>query len=85
MLAWGFERVMPVPLISLAQVFMLSESMEEALPAEGLSPLPDDLTPKQRFTDEHLRLHLPVAKAFGLQDFGCCVGRSRSPDYATGH
>lgn len=74
-LAWAFERAMPVPLISSAQVFMLSENMEEALPADSVSPLPDDLVPRQCFTDEHIKAHLPEAKAFGFQDFGCCVSR----------
>jgi uncharacterized protein YbjT (DUF2867 family) len=74
-LAWCFERLMTVPLISSAQVFMLSESMEEARPADSVSPLPDDLVPRQLFTDEHIRAHLPEAKGFGLRDFGCCVSR----------
>jgi NADH dehydrogenase len=75
LLAAVFERIMPVPLISSAQVFMLSESMEEALPANSVSPLPEDLLPRQRFTDEHIQAHLPAAKGFGLGDFGCGVAR----------
>jgi hypothetical protein len=66
---------MPVPLITAAQVFKLSESMEEALPANSVSPLPEDLLPRQRFTDEHIQAHLPAAKGFGLGDFGCGVAR----------
>ena len=68
-MAWGFEDVMPIPLISSAQVFMLSENMEAALPRGNVSPLPDDLKPRQRFTDAHILKHLPEPKAFDAHDF----------------
>lgn len=69
-LAQIFERVMPIPLISSAQVFMLSETMEQALPVGSTTPLPDDLKPSQRFTDAQIQKHLPEPKPFGLHDFG---------------
>jgi NADH dehydrogenase len=75
-LASLFERLMPIPLISSAQVFMLSENMETALPRGSTAPLPDDLKPRQRFTDEQVRSHLPAPKAFGLHDFGIQVSSS---------
>ncbi|RYX85418.1 NAD-dependent epimerase/dehydratase family protein [bacterium] len=69
-LASIFERLMPIPLISSAQVFMLSENMEQALPKGSTTPLPDDLKPRQRFTDAQVSQHLPTPKSFGLHDFG---------------
>ena len=67
MLAWLFERTMTVPLISSAQVFMLSESMTEPLPSAVA--LPEDLIPQTPFEDAWIRARLPEAKPFGLQDF----------------
>ncbi|BCM90195.1 putative protein [Abditibacteriota bacterium] len=75
-LAQIFERLMPIPLISSAQVFMLSENMEQALPPGSTTALPDDLKPSQRFTDDHVRRHLPPPKAFGLHDFGLKLSSS---------
>lgn len=69
-LAMVFERLMPVPLISSAQVFMLSENMVQSLPVGAASPLPGDLRPRHRFSDEQVRAGLPEAKAFGARDFG---------------
>ncbi len=69
-LSYAFERIMPVPLISSAQVFMLSENMESALPQGSTSPLPPDLQPQTRFCDAQIQKHLPEPKGFGLSDFG---------------
>lgn len=69
-LAGLFERFMPVPLISAAQVFMLSENIVQSLPLGVASPLPDDLLPRRKFSDEQVRAGLPGAKAFGADDFG---------------
>jgi len=68
-LAWFFEHTMPVPLISSAQVFMLSENMTE--PATPCDALPDDLAPQTRFEDSWIRARLPKPQAFGLRDFRC--------------
>ncbi len=72
--AWFLERLMRVPLISLAQVRILSEGLVEAAPA--CSEVPDDLKPRIRFTDEQIRRGLPQAKPFQCADFRCCLARS---------
>ena len=71
-LAWVFERTMTIPLISSAQVFMLSETMVEAKP--GCAELPGDLKPATRFTDEVVAARLPEREAFGRKDFECALG-----------
>ncbi len=73
-LAQIFERLMPIPLISSAQVFMLSEPVESALPVGVASPLPADLVPRTRFADAQVRAHLPEPKGFGMGDFGLRAG-----------
>ena len=73
-LAWGFERAMSVPLISSAQVFMLSEGIVEVAPFGD--ELPADLQPRTMFTDDWIGARLPAAKGFGLKDLRCRVGRS---------
>ena len=42
-LAWGFERVMKVPLVSIAQVRILAQGAFQPLP--GCGTLPERLTP----------------------------------------
>jgi NADH dehydrogenase len=74
-LAWFFEHTMAVPLISSAQVFMLSEGITEAMPA--CDSLPDDLSPKTMFEDQSIRERLPEAKSFELNDFRCCARLAR--------
>jgi NADH dehydrogenase len=73
LLAWFFERTMAIPLISSAQVFMLSETMVEPLPP--CSELPPDLMPTTRFRDEQLLDRLPEPKPFGRSDFRCFAGK----------
>ncbi len=68
-LAWGFERAMSVPLISSAQVFMLSEGIVQVAPWGD--ELPADLRPQTRFEDELVRARLPIAKGFGREDLRC--------------
>jgi nucleoside-diphosphate-sugar epimerase len=72
-LAWIFERTLTIPLISSAQVFMLSETMVEPLPK--CSDLPRDLTPTTHFKDEQLIDRLPEAKPFGRSDFRCFAAK----------
>jgi hypothetical protein len=60
------ERVMTVPLISLAQVRMLEEEVVEPLRAPDC--LPDDLTPSTPFNDASIRAELPDAGRFRLGD-----------------
>jgi len=70
-LARALEATMKIPLVSLAQVRILSEGIVEALPACGM--LPADLLPSTRFSDEQIRRGLPEAKAFGRNDLRCCA------------
>ena len=66
-LAWVLERVMPIPLVSMAQVRMLAEGIAE--PAPGCDPLPPDLQPARRFTDDQIRRGLPEAGSGGIRGF----------------
>lgn len=70
-LAWFFEHMMTVPLISSAQVFMLSEGITEAVPTCDF--VPDDLAPQTLFDDERIRERMPAAKPFDFNDFRCCA------------
>jgi hypothetical protein len=63
---WFCEQTMTVPLVSLAQVRILSEGVVEPLPA--CDEVPEDLKPRRHFTDEQIQAGLPEAKAFGLAD-----------------
>ncbi len=66
---WFCERTMIIPLVSLAQVRILSEGVVEPLPS--CPGVPDDLKPKLAFTDDQIRAGLPEAKAFGPKDCLC--------------
>ncbi len=68
-LAWGFEHAMSVPLISSAQVFMLSEGITQVAPFGN--ELPADLLPQTLFEDAWIAARLPAAKGFGLEDLRC--------------
>lgn len=68
--AWVLERVMTIPLISTAQVRILSEGIVEAAPA--CEALPEDLQPRTHFTERQIRRGLPEPKPFQLSDFRCC-------------
>ncbi len=56
-LAFFSERFMPKPLITKSQVQMLADGISQPT-LESIS-LPDDLTPKTRFTEEQIRKGLP--------------------------
>jgi len=73
--AWFCERTMRIPLISIAQVRILSEGVVEPLAA--CKDLPPDLKPVRPFTPEQIRAGLPEAKAFGLADCRGSIFRSR--------
>jgi uncharacterized protein YbjT (DUF2867 family) len=78
--AWLCEQTMRVPLISLAQVRILSEGVVEPLPA--CDGVPDDLKPRRSFAEEQIRAGLPDAKAFGWSDcrwFGSKSGDGPTP------
>ena len=72
-LAWVLERVMPIPLVSRAQVRMLAEGI--AQPAPPCNALPADLLPQTRFTEAQIRRGLPVriGRMVG-HSFLCCIG-----------
>jgi hypothetical protein len=70
-LARTLVATMKIPLVSLAQVRILSEGNAEALPACGT--LPADLLPSTRFSDEQIRRGLPEASAFSRKDLRCCA------------
>lgn len=56
-LAFVSERFMPKPLITKSQVQMLADGISKATPESV--PLPDELKPKTRFTEEQIRKGLP--------------------------
>ena len=71
LLARVAEWTMKVPLVARAQVRILSEGVVE--PALPCDPLPADLVPTRRFTDEQIRKGLPEPGAFGLRDLRWCA------------
>ena len=73
-LAWIWEQLMVIPLVSVAQVRMLSEGIAEPLPP-CKSP-PNGLRPCTPFTLEQIRKHLPEPERFSLKDLRLrCIGR----------
>jgi NADH dehydrogenase len=69
-LGWLVEKVMVTPLISLAQVRILSEGLAEATPP--CDPLPPDLAPTIPFSEEQIRQGLPAAGRFTWKDMRWC-------------
>jgi len=69
-LGWCLEWMMAVPMVSVAQVRMLIEGLAE--PASPCDPMPPELAPKMRFSEENIRRGLPVAGPFQLRDLRCC-------------
>lgn len=65
-LAFGLERTMRVPLIALAQVRILSESLVEATGV--VDELPPDLQPRIAFDRAAIRTRLPRLERFGFSD-----------------
>lgn len=70
-LAWGFERVMNIPLVSIAQVRILAEGAFQPLP--GCGTLPERLTPKTHLHREQIQKGLPPARRLGLRDLRFCT------------
>lgn len=66
LIAWVAERLMQIPLISVAQVRMLAEGIVK--PTGACDPLPEDLVPTRRFTDEQIRQGLPEPGPFSRRD-----------------
>jgi hypothetical protein len=69
-LGWCLERIMKVPLVSVAQVRMLSEGLAEAVPP--CDAMPDSLDPRIRFTKAQIRKGLPAPGPFTWRDLRCC-------------
>lgn len=65
------ESTMKVPLVARAQVRILSEGVVE--PATVCDPLPKDLLPVRRFSQEQIREGLPEPGPFGVHDLRCCA------------
>lgn len=68
-LATVLESTMTIPLVSIAQVRILSEGFET--PHGSCEPLPPDLLPTKMFTPEQIRKGLPEPGPFGLKDLRC--------------
>ena len=66
------EALMKIPLVSRAQVRILSEGIVE--PAGPCEDLPKDLSPATPFTLEEIRRRLPDPGPFGLGDLRFCRG-----------
>lgn len=64
--AWCFERLMTIPLVSIAQVRILSEGVSEASPP--FTTLPADLAPATPFSEAAIRPELPPLGPFSLRD-----------------
>ena len=74
-LAWAAEKTMKIPLTSIAQVRILSESLVDPLPAAD--QLPADLLPETRFDRESIQRGLPEPGRFGGKDLRFCGQRGR--------
>jgi NADH dehydrogenase len=70
LMAHVFELTMKVPLVSRAQVKILSEGVVE--PASPVVPVPYDLIPTRRFTPEQIRNGLPQPAPFCVGDLRWC-------------
>lgn len=70
-LAWILERLMTTPLVSVAQVRILSEGITE--PPFALDELPADLTPRIQFDAAQIRKGLPEPSGFRMTDLRCCA------------
>ena len=66
LLAWCAEAVMAIPMVSLAQLRILSDGIVTPWPAR--SEVPQDLRRQKFFTEEQIRKGLPPTGAFGLRD-----------------
>ena len=65
-LGWICERLMEIPLVSLAQVRILSEGVTE--PSQPCNPLPHELLPQKPFDETQIRNGLPAPGGFGWTD-----------------
>ena len=76
LLGWIVERIMITPMVSTAQVRMLSEGLAE--PCTPCDPLPSELAPSIRFGCDQIRKGLPKPGPFRLRDIRGCGNRKPS-------
>jgi uncharacterized protein YbjT (DUF2867 family) len=72
-LGWLLEKAMVTPLISIAQVRILSEGLGEASPP--CDALPPNLAPTIPFSEEQIRRGLPAPGRFTMGDIRWCRGK----------
>jgi uncharacterized protein YbjT (DUF2867 family) len=79
-LGWLVEQVMTTPLVSVAQVRMLTEGL--AQPSPSCDALPPELAPGIPFAEAQIRQGLPPAGPFNLHDLRCChyAGQIQHPN-----
>ena len=65
-LGWLCERLMKIPLVSLAQVRILSEGVTD--PSQPCNPLPHELLPQKPFDETQIRAGLPAPGGFAWKD-----------------
>jgi NADH dehydrogenase len=76
LLGWLVERLMRVPLVSVAQVRMLTEGLAE--PEPKCTFVPEKLAPKFCFTSEQIAKGLPEPGPFRKTDLRCCRSLERT-------
>lgn len=72
LMGWCVERLMTVPMASVAQVRMLAEGLAE--PSPPFDPMPSELAPTIPFSKEQIRKGLPAPGPFHWHDLRCCRG-----------
>jgi NADH dehydrogenase len=70
-MGWCLERAMTIPLVSVAQVRILSEGIVEPVGVDA--ELPSHLKPRVAFTLNTIRDGLPEPAGFGWRDWRCCA------------
>lgn len=81
LLGWSLERLMSVPMVSVAQVRMLTEGL--ANPSPPCKPMPAELAPRIPFSEAQIRKGLPPAGPFTLRDLRFCGGLTRQGRHTT--
>src|SRR5262249_11329210 len=69
LMAWLLEKSMRIPLVSLAQVRILSEGITQF--PFPLDQLPEDLLPTMRFSRPQIQMGLPPPGGFRWRDLRC--------------
>jgi len=75
-LGWLLEKVMVTPLVSIAQVRILTEGLAEASPP--CEPLPPDMAPAIPFSEVQIRQGLPAPGRFTRRDILWCRRKARA-------